>query len=51
VTSSPYFYKNEAGELVEVQEERKRCTIWPSFKHKLPCYYFDAAVLLGMLAT
>jgi hypothetical protein len=34
-----------------LQEERKRCTIWPSFKYKLPCYYFAAAVLLGMPAT
>jgi hypothetical protein len=48
---APYSYKNEAGELVEVPEERKRYTIWPSVKHKLPCHYYAAAVLLGMPAT
>ena len=48
---APYSYKNEVGELVEVPEERKRYTIWPSVKHKLPCHYYAAAVLLGMPAT
>ena len=48
---APYSFKNEAGELIEVPEERKRYTFWPSVKHKLPCHYYAAAVLLGMPAT
>ena len=48
---APYSYKDEKGALVEVPEKRERFTFWPSVKHKLPCHYYAAAVLLGMPAT
>ena len=48
---APYSYTDDEGKLVEVHEERKRYSFWPSVKDKLPGHYYAAAVLLGMPAT